>query len=196
MDLVALLPTGPLQISNSYVDDIVSVFDVYGEQVFDLARPIKATVREEAKLMEHPVENGTTITDHRVILPVEVELSLMLTSEEFADVYQTIRKLFHASAKLTVQTMVGTYGNLIIQKMPHDESPDVANGVTLALTLKEVKIVEAQVGPLPPDAVKHSQHASTTQRGQQSEKTTPGTKTSTVKSAVNSAVSWLKGKLP
>ncbi len=34
--------------------------------------------------MEHPVESGIIITDHRIILPVEIELSLILTSSNLS----------------------------------------------------------------------------------------------------------------
>ncbi len=117
-------------------------------QVFQAARPIKATVSEEAKLMEHPVENGSTITDHRVIAPVEIQLSLVLASWDYRDVYHSIRALFRDSTLLVVQTATGCYINMIISGLPHEESPDMMDAISLTLKLKEVVLVSASYGTL------------------------------------------------
>lgn len=156
--------------TNTHTEDVVGVFDSEGNQLFSLARPIKAAIKEDAKVMEHPIETGSVTTDHVIIQPVEIDLALLLSSKEFADVYQTIRKAFLSSTKLVVNTFTGSYGNMIISKMPHDESPDMMHGVSLALSLKEVKFTEANIGSLPVSKVKHTKHASKVDRGQQNEK--------------------------
>lgn len=152
---------------NTHIEDEVAVIDADGNQVFSLARPVKATVKEESKVMEHPVEDGSTITDHRVLLPVEIELALVLSSEEYRDVYQEIRELWANADLLTVQTRTGNYGNMIIYAMPHDETTDMTSGVAIGLKLKEVRLVEANIGKLPAEAVQSSKNTSKTDRGQQ-----------------------------
>ena len=148
--------------------DVVAVLDSDLNQLFQLARPIKAVVVEDSKAMEHPVEDGSTITDHRVILPVEIELSFILASEEYRDVYQQIRELFYRADLLTVQTRTGSYPNMLITKMPHEETTDLADGTTLAMTLRETIIVEAQFS----DAkVRRAPDSKTVPRGEQQPKT-------------------------
>lgn len=149
------------------MDDVTGVFDAEGNQVFELASAIKATVNPQKKVMEHPVEDGTTVSDHVVIQPIEIELSLLITGENFADTYQEIYSLYTDSEVLTVQTKTGNYSNQIIQSIAHDESPDMATGITMAMKLKEVKFVEAVFGKLPPEAVKHTKNQSTQDRGKQ-----------------------------
>lgn len=124
--------------------DVVAVLDKDLNQVFPDARPIKATVREEAKVMEHPVETGASIVDHRVIMPRDIELSMLLTSEEYADVYQQIKQIWLNGDTLSVQTRTDSYDSMIIVSLPHDESADMYDGVTLAIMLREVKYVLAQ----------------------------------------------------
>lgn len=123
--------------------DVVGVFDGYS-QVFAGARPMTAAVREEAKLMEHPVESGIVVTDHMVIQPVEIELSMTLTPETYRDTYQEIKKLFSEGKLLTVQTRTDSYENQVISALPHEETPDVYDTVLLDLKLKEVRIVSAE----------------------------------------------------
>ena len=155
----------------AYGVDVVGVFDEGFNQLFPLARPIKANVVESAKAMEHPVESGATITDHVVVEPLEIELTLMLVGEERADVYGQVRALFNASTLLTVQTRSGSYPNMVIVAIPHDETPDLYDAFPLALKLREVRLVTTQFQALPPSAVAAPKDASTVKRGEQTGKT-------------------------
>lgn len=132
-----------------YLYDRVAVFDQDFNQLFRNARAIKAVVKEQAKVMEHPVENGTIIVDHRIILPVEIELSMILTSNDYTNTYNQIRQFYLNSTLLLVQTRSGVYQNQIIQGMPHEENPDQYDVLTLALSLKQVQFVTAMYGTAP-----------------------------------------------
>jgi Dit-like tail protein len=168
---------------NSYAVDVVGVFDSDFNQIFPEARPIKASVREAAKVMEHPVEDGSTITDHRVIEPTEIELTVLLTNEEFRDTYNKIRTYFRQTETLIVQTYTGSYPDMIIEAMPHDESGGDVGMIPIALKLREVLLVTAQFQALPPAAVAPGangagkRNASTVKRGEQTGKTETPTQT-------------------
>lgn len=146
--------------------DLVGIFDDDFQQLVPGARPIKAIVREEARVMDHPVEDGTTITDHRVMLPIEVELSLMLANP--ADDYAQLQGIYRRAELVTVQTRTSSYRNMLIQSLPHDEDPEIFDSVPLALRLREVVLVEAQFQALPPRQVERPRDASTKRRGEQS----------------------------
>lgn len=156
--------------TGSAAQDVVCVLDESLTQVFELARPMKAVVKEEAKMMEHPIETGAVVTDHRILLPVEIQLSLVLSSEEYRDVYQQIRELFHAGELLTVQTRTGSYPDMVIQSMPHEETPDMADGTTLALSLRETQFVEPQFSDL---KVSKPADGNTVKRGEQQPAASP-----------------------
>lgn len=143
----------PIQslIPNFFAVDVVGVYTQDFRQVFKLARPIKANIREDSKVMQHPVENGTIITDHRVVLPVEIELSMMLSAETYADTYKEIKKYFTDGTLLIVQTQSDTYKNQLIQSIPHEENPANYNALVLALKLIRVQITVAQFGLVPQD---------------------------------------------
>jgi hypothetical protein len=147
--------------------DVVAIFNQNFQQLFATARPIKATVKEDSKLMEHPLETGATIIDHMIILPVEIELSLILKRGEYRDVYERIRQTFINREIVLVQTKTALYDNMIIQSLPHDEEPELFDTIAVALKLRHVQIVTAQFAKLPPRAVRNKSQVSTVDRGQQ-----------------------------
>lgn len=144
--------------------DVVCILDSSLRQVLATARPIKAVVKEEAEAMRHPLETGAKVIDHIVIQPITLELSLILSGDEYRQTYQTARELFHRGELLTVQTRTGSYPSMCITALPHEEGPDMYDATALALTLTEVQIVEAQFS----DAkVSNPADAKTVKRGQQ-----------------------------
>lgn len=148
----------------SYAIDVVGVYTQDFNQAFSRARPLKAIVKETSKLMEHPVETGATVTDHRIILPIEIELSLILQAEDYRNVYQEIKQLYLNAELLTVQTKSDNYENQVISEMPHEEDPQIYDALVLALKLKEVQFITAQFTTLQP---RNPSNSSTVNRGTQ-----------------------------
>jgi len=143
--------------------DTVGVYDQLFNQVFRNARAIKASVREEAKVMEHPLETGATVTDHRVILPIEIELSIIVQGRDYRDTYTEIKQNYLSSTLLIVQTRVGVYINQLISSMPHEETPEMFSTITIALKLKEVLLFDTTSRTIPRNPV----NTDTVQRGTQ-----------------------------
>lgn len=145
--------------------DKVAVYDQNFTQVFPLARPIKAVVKEEAKSMEHPLESGSMIIDHRIILPVEIELSLVTQSTDASDTYNEIRQYYLNGTLLTVHTKSGVYQNNYITGMPHEESPDEFDVLIVALKLKQAQLVTSQNSSIPQDNTQNPANSDTVDRG-------------------------------
>ena len=125
-------------------------------QLFPNARPMRATIRETSKLMEHPVETGVILTDHHIINPVEIDIPMIVsntssgvigaltgltTSQAYAATYSEIRQNFINATLLAVKTNVGVYNNMVIADMPHEENPDMFDVITINLHLKQVIFV-------------------------------------------------------
>lgn len=157
-----------------YNTDTVAVFSQNYDQVFRNARPIKAVIKESSKVMEHPIETGAVVTDHRIVLPVEIQLSMILTPATYRQTYDEVRQLYLNGTLLIVQTRSGTYQNQLIQEMPHEEDTTIYNTITLALSLKEVQMVTAQFTTTP----QKPKNSSTIDRGTQN--TTPVRKQSSL----------------
>ena len=126
----------------SIATDVVGIYDAAGfTRMFQNAIPMKAEVRETSQIMNHPVETGAVIADHHIINPIEINLSLLIDGSNFGAVYDQMKVAFLAATLLTVQTNSGVYSNMIIADMPHQESTDMYNVISVALHLKEVLYV-------------------------------------------------------
>lgn len=162
--------------------DVIAVLNSNLVQVFERARAIKLSIGRGSKAMEHPLETGATITDHRIILPTTAELSLILASEDYPAVYQQIRDLFIKGELLTVQTRVDSFASMLIEKMPHEESSDIFDGVAVALSLKEAVFVTPQFSTV--RVVAQPKDTKTVQRGQQQPTEPPPARRSSILSGV------------
>lgn len=171
----------------SFAVDNVAIFDESYNQLFRQAKSIKAVIKENSKLMEHPIETGAIITDHRIVLPVEIDLSLILASADYADVYKSIKQYFLNATKLVIQTRSGIYTNQIIEALPHEEDPNMYNALTIALSLKQVLYVSPKYSAAP----KYPANKSTQDRGTQ--QTTPASSKDTESAAIGIASSAKNG---
>lgn len=151
--------------------DVVAIYDRIFRQAFQLARPIKASVSEGAKVMEHPIETGGVVSDHRIVLPVEITLSMILTQGEYRAAYNQIYQAFLRMEGFTIETRVGGYRNMIISEIPHEEDPETFDVIPMNLKFREVQFVTAAIVKLPAKKVKKKKQASTVDRGQQAAKT-------------------------
>ena len=156
--------------SATNAQDVIAVLNSSFAQVFERARAIKLNISREAQAMKHPLETGAEVTDHRIIMPVGAELSMILSSADYRAVYQQIADLFKRGELLIVQTRVESFPSMLITKMPHEESSDMIDGIALALTLEEAQFVAAQYSALPPKKVKKPKDSDTAKRGEQQPK--------------------------
>lgn len=164
-------------LSSFLAQDTVAVFTQDFTQVFQNARAIKAVVKEQSKVMEHPVESGAVITDHRIVLPVEVELSLILTPAVYRETYDQINQYYLEGTLLVVQTRSGVYLNQLINSMPHEEDTNLFNTITLVLGLKEVQTVVAKYTTTP----RNPKNTNTKQRGIQQPTAATGSQNSVLR---------------
>ncbi len=130
----------------------VNIVGIYNDttQVYVQARPLKASVRETSKVMDHPVETGVVLSDHHIINPVEIDLPLVVPAIYYSAIYQQIKADFLAATELSVKTPVNVYTSMIIADMPHEESPEHFNAIIIGLHLKQVLFeVPGSTQPLP-----------------------------------------------
>lgn len=124
---------------------------------------MRARVRENGRTMEHPQEQGQIESDYRIILPVEIEIPVIVMAADLRNVYQQIRTQFLTTQLLTVQTTVNVYDDMILAEMPHEESPDYFNTITIYLRFKQVQIASSTTTFAPADP----QNTNTQNRGLQ-----------------------------
>lgn len=148
---------------------------------------LKATVMKEAKMMEHPLEDGSSIADHRILLPVEIEVAALLPSGLYSSLYAELKQAFVGTELFHVHTRAGIYSRMAMAAMPHEENPEQADTLPVVLRFKETILAETQYQALPPRKVKHAGDTSTVKRAEQ----TPGKS----KTLGASAVDWVGSKI-
>ena len=146
--------------------DTVALYDASFNQVFEMARAVKANINVSSKLLDHPVENGATMTDFRIALPTEIELSVICTGKDYRTLYQAIRDTYANGISLILVTKADTYYNLMIQAMPHEETPDMFDVLAVAIKLREVMIIDTIYQPFTAVKVKKATDVSTVKTGE------------------------------
>lgn len=121
--------------------DVVGIFDESLQQIFENARPLKATVKETSEVMKHPIETGVKIADNHIINQVDMTINVIVNSRYYNSVYTQIKQAFVSGTLLSVQTRTGLYQNMIIADMPHDETPEQYDSIAMQIHLTEVLYV-------------------------------------------------------
>jgi hypothetical protein len=155
-------------------------------QVLQNCRPMRATVRQSSRLLDHPIENGQIISDYSVILPVEIDLQVIVTAQYYRSTAQQILQLFQTKQLLTVQLKDGNYVNMVIAEMPREEKPEMFDAFAMTIKFRQALIVK----PLPTYSPLNPVQANTQAVGQQSPITIPdGASYSSVPNLTNSGYS-------
>lgn len=171
---------GILGAVSNFTQSVMSLFgvDVVGiydndtfSQLFQTGRPIKANISRLAKIMEHPIETGAIVQDFMIIMPVEIELSLILGAADYQTVYQEIKGYFMTGTQVSIQTKADVFPNMLIQGMPHEESADMFDVIPLALKLRQIQMVTVQYQALTASNVVQPADASTINAGSQQPQT-------------------------
>ena len=152
------------------------------EVAYPSARPMQATVSETGRLMSHPLEDGSVITDHRIIFPTVITLSIIIDprlftfrpiAQEFGfgvtyrETYQAIFNDFEASTQFQIQTKSRTYDNMYLQNIPHEEDPRQFDTITMILEFSEAKFSTVVIQALSNDQVADPPDSSTLEKGAQ-----------------------------
>lgn len=126
---------------SSAASDFVAVFDVGLNQLFPNALKMRVEARPTAELVEHPLETGTLVVDHIIYNPIQLDLFVMLSTEDYRAAYQKIRQVyFSAEGPLSVQTRADTFDNMYIQGIPHEERTEHYDAVSMTIRLKQVRV--------------------------------------------------------
>ena len=152
------------------------------EVAYPSARPMQATVSETGRLMSHPLEDGSSIVDHRIIFPTVITLSIIIDprlftfrpiAQEFGfdvtyrETYQAIRTDFIMGTQFQIQTKSDTYGNMYLQNIPHEETPNQFDTITMILEFTEAKFSTVVIQALGMDNVANQNDTSTLEKGAQ-----------------------------
>ncbi len=147
-------------------ETVKGVFNDDGTQLFPDAVMIRAQVSPSAVFPQHPLEDGSSISDHRIFKQIKIALSVILKPETFQSTLAEINAAYVGTDSLTVVTRSGSYSNMYIESDPHDEQATMFDTVAIILNLVEVQFATTVYTTLPASSVSVASNASTTKTGQ------------------------------
>ncbi len=156
--------------------DVLGVFDQGFSSLFFGAKYMSVDVNPTKKVMEHPIEDGSNITDFAIKNPDEIKLDIVLSPFLYQQTYQDIKALYDNNTLITVVTKVDQYSNMIVSAIPYKQDGSIINTIAISIMLKKVNIVSAQYGQLPPRAVKKPSDATTVDGGEKASEDISGAK--------------------
>ena len=162
---------------------LVAILDAESfEQLFTATSPMRVTVREEKKVTKFQVEDGSERSDHVVRLATEIGIDLVIEDEFARGMYLQLQQAWRDNKLVIVQTKVASYESMLIESMPHDETPEMGNGISMPIRLTEWRTVTPQYGSLPPSKVANKKQADTAKQGQK--QSSPASQAQTRKASV------------
>ena len=79
---------------------------------------MKASCRQLSRIADHPLENGQLISDYSIILPAEIDLTVMVQAQYYRSTCQEIIQLYPNKQLLTVQLKTGNFINMVVAEIP------------------------------------------------------------------------------
>lgn len=103
---------------------------------------MSAKVNIESDLCDHPVEDGTIITDASIVLPVSAEVEVAMPTLFAERIYAQMEDLFkQKKKKIILQTKYAVYKNLVLQNIEYELEHNTIDRTKFILTLREIQEV-------------------------------------------------------
>lgn len=142
------------------IKELVLVKTNIGTYFFDAFFRVDHT--SNLKVTDHPVESGSTISDHAYVEPVEIIMEIgmsdvagSLVPGQFDDswsrsvsAFKLLQQLQIDRELLFVHTRLRTYNNMIITSISAPDEAKTLFGLRVSVTLREVLITGTQVVPV------------------------------------------------
>lgn len=123
---------------------VVSLYSAEeGAEVLADCSIIRCTVSDKARLMEHPLEMGGKIVDHKVFEPITANLQIAMPISGFEMECATLKELYRKGTMLSLQTKAYVYENLQISGIPHEETAENINRLVFNIELREAQVAQS-----------------------------------------------------
>lgn len=132
------------------------------------AHPMRIDVKDEKRATKFPVETGALRSDHVIDELTEISVEFLMIGMLGRLHFEELRMFYESKRLVTVVCDMGVYPDMLIEAMPHTESPSMLSTGAAQLRFVEWREVAPEYGELQQEDVAAPQHASTQQRGRQS----------------------------
>lgn len=117
--------------------DVTAILNESGEQLFPTAKLLKASISPSNTFAQHPVEDGTVISDNKIINQVRISIPMILDANDYQDVYKAIQDTSNNAVMLSIQTRVATFNKMYIESYPSEESAAIFDTVSMTVNFIE-----------------------------------------------------------
>lgn len=143
----------------------VGIFDNNGNPALASASIMRMEKNPEILLPEHPLEDGTSTMDHRVIRPIEIRVSLIAEKDNYRSVYADLVNFAKSGALFQIAMRVGTYSNMALSAYPHEENPDMFDAISMELNFRQMLFVVPAQGTMSSSNTANPYDTNTVQQG-------------------------------
>lgn len=147
--------------------DVTAILDSEGNQLFDTAKILRASTSPSNTFANHPVEDGSTVTDNKIINQVRISMSLVLDQNDYQEVYKNIQDASNNTTMLSIQTRVATYNKMYIESYPSEESAAIYDTISISIDFIEQITGTVVIEKLAANDVSNQSNVDTVSRGEQ-----------------------------
>ena len=134
-------------------------------EVLQKVQYIDGSTTDDLKLMEHPIEDGTMITDHIVDDPKGCNIKIKIDDDDSSSLSELLN-IYKKRRKLTIKIKNEVYTNMYMSSKPLSVDAEHFNSTIYNLTFKEVQIAQTTYVKMKVPQVKNPKNASTVKIGQ------------------------------
>lgn len=148
-------------------DKAVSIYENNKEILKDTTL-IDADAQDDARTMDHPIENGAVVTDHIVFNPNQITLRCWMPNLPFLynRALNEIQNFYKQSREVKIKIRSEVFEPMILVAKPIRVSADTLDHIVYELSFKQILVAVSQYVPLPVSKVRHKQDASTVSSGE------------------------------
>lgn len=132
---------------------------------------LEETHDKSVAVTEHPIEDGSNITDHIRTMPEQINITGMVSNtpivflastrapspikgknrsrDRVKTAYEELRRIMNKGERVTVVTSLRKYENMVLQNLTVSRNVQLGNVLHADMTLREIQIAETSSVPLP-----------------------------------------------
>lgn len=132
------------------MDKTMLISPTHGDIYFDAV--LQTEHRFEVSVTEHPIQSGSSVTDHAYVHPDSVTLEIGMSDvmaqdgedSHSSNMFALLKEVMYSREPITLVTRFQTYEDMVITAMSVPDNYAVMNGMKANITLQHIVIVTAQ----------------------------------------------------